>query len=121
MHLLLGVEMERLDPDGAAYVVDQHVDAAEALRGKRHQLLRAGERADIDDGGSGVDAVRPQLVDDPLGCRFHAVGDHDLSAFLPETLRGGAPDSLSGARDDADLVLQPCQAPIRAYRRSRAS
>src|SRR5215813_6431431 len=107
MHLLLGVEMKRLDPDGAADVVDQHVDTAEALDCKRHQLLRAGERADVDDGGGSVDTVLLQLLDDPCGCRLYAVGDHDLAAFLPETPGGGAADSLSRARDDADLVLQP--------------
>ena len=32
LHLLLGVEVERLDPDGAADVVDQHVDPAIARR-----------------------------------------------------------------------------------------
>ncbi len=96
-----------LDPDGAADVVDQHVDAAEALDGKRHQLPCAFERAEVDNGGCSVDAVLPQLADGLLGCRFDAVCHYDLSALLPQALRRSASDALSRSGHDADLVPQP--------------
>ena len=110
LHLVLGVEMERLDADRAADVVDQHVDPAIGGDGLVHQLLRARKRAEIDQHLQRRDAMLVQLSHGLRRALVDAVGDDDGAALRAEPLRRGAADALPRAGDDADLVLQPAPA-----------
>src|SRR5690606_8208029 len=91
-------------PPGDAGVVDEVVDAAEAVCGGRHQSLQVGRFANIAFEAHGLgSAGRSQF----LGLPHHggeligtAVGQHDMSALSGEEQGSGPAHAAGGAGDD---------------------
>jgi hypothetical protein len=91
---------------GDAGVVDQHVDASEALDGRLHDplgvLLARHVGRDGQAAAAGVLDQRDR-VDEPLG---PAAGHHDVGARLRASLREADAEPRGRAGDDHDLVVQ---------------
>ncbi len=99
--------MEWLDPDRAANIVDQNINAPVGIENFCHQALRADERAQVDNYFHRFDIMRAQCRYGFSRAGVDAIGDHDRSALLTQPLGCGPADALAGAGNDADLVFQP--------------
>src|SRR4029453_2795173 len=78
VHLLLGVLMVRLNPNGTADVVDQDIDTTIRLEGLVHQVLRPGQCAHVYQHFGSVHAVLAQLSSGPGATLVDALSYHDL-------------------------------------------
>ncbi|MCY1366365.1 hypothetical protein D9M69_532580 [compost metagenome] len=101
---MLLVVLERLGPDGPADVVDEDVQAAEALHGRRHDALAIGVLLEV--GGQ-----RQHLTALPLGVQqfvdqLGAIHRRHLRAFFEQSLDDAATDALGGAGDQGDFVVE---------------
>jgi hypothetical protein len=96
----------RARPDGAADVVDQHVDSAVGRDCSRCDLLRAVPGFKIAERNLGLSAGGADFVAHSLGLRRGAVGDDHLRALGGQAPRGGAADALRGAGDHRRQALE---------------
>ncbi|MCY1297774.1 hypothetical protein D9M70_472260 [compost metagenome] len=104
LDLVLLVVLEGLGPDGPAHVVDQDVQAAEALHGGGGHPVAFGVLLEVGGQGQHLGAL-PQLVlqfEDQLGAVHH----HQARALLRQPLGDPAADALRRAGDQRDLVLE---------------
>jgi hypothetical protein len=86
-------------------VVDEEVDAAEALdRGRDHAVDR-GSIGDVGDGGERLAALGDDLGDDGIGLGLIGAGvDDDRGAILRQLQRDGTADVTAGAGDEGDAA-----------------
>ncbi len=99
LHLVLGVEMIRLDEDRAADVVDQHVDAAIGGDCLVDQFLGAGKGREIDQHLERLDAMLLQLGD---RLRRRPRSTRSATTMVPPS----SPSRFAAARP------MPCPAPV---------
>ena len=103
--MLLRLVLERRDAEDAG-AVDQHVDAAEALDGRRHERLRGGAPADLPRHGQRALARRVELG---LRGGEHlraGAAEHDRRALVEEAAGGGLADAPAAAGDEHDLACE---------------
>ncbi|HEY0916050.1 MAG TPA: hypothetical protein VGE22_14345 [Solimonas sp.] len=94
------VVLEGLGPDGAADVVDQDVETAEALDRRAHHALAVAGLFQV--GSQAQHAFMLGQLEHQLG----AVHRHHLRALLQQPLGDAAADALGGAGDHGDFVLE---------------
>ena len=109
------VDLGEARPPHDPGVVDQHVDASEALDGAVDERLRArggGHVVGVGDGPAaggddlGDDRVRRRGVGALAPDRAAEVVDHDRRAALGQQVRVGAADAAPGAGDDGDAPVE---------------
>jgi hypothetical protein len=105
VEVLVRLLLERRDAEDAR-AVDEHVDAAEALDGRRRQPLSVLAAAH---GARHEQRALAGRVELGLGRREHLrprAAEHDARALLEEALGGGLADASAAAGDDHDLVCE---------------
>ena len=104
LDLVLAVVLKRLGPDGAADVVDQHVQAAKAQHGLGHHALalgvalQVGREREHTFGGAGQLA---QFVH-----QLRAVHSHHAGALFQQPFDDAPAYALRRSGDDRHLVLE---------------
>ena len=86
-------------------VVDQAVDAAVALDGRRDHGVDRRAFEDVALDAERLDAERRELVDDALDPMGLPLGHDDLGAVLAEVQGHAPPDALAGTGDEHDLAV----------------
>ena len=99
------VELEGLGPDGAADVVDQHVDTLELAQGLGNHGLGAGEGFEVGLEGCSLALGGLDLLDDFIDQVGTVDGQH-LAAFGRNLHRDAPADALGGAGHDDDFFLE---------------
>ena len=94
------VQMER------AGVVDQDVDAAEAVDGRLDRRVRVGAPRDVADGRDGRPARRRDQLDDLVRRLRRTVVDDDLRATPGQEQRMLAAEAATAAGDDRDPAVE---------------
>ena len=95
--------LERLGPDGAAHVVDQHIDALVQLQALGHHGLGTGKGFQIGLEGRCLAASRSDLGHGVLD-QVRAVYGQHAAPFGGYTLRHALTNALGRARDNHHLA-----------------
>ncbi len=108
--------LERFGPDGAADVVDEDIEAAEAFERLIDHTLAVGKALQVRGQGEDFSVLAegvPQFVDD-LG----AVHRDDLRALFHQSFGDATADALGGAGDEGDLVVESFHGDLMALERA---
>ncbi len=98
-----GGRLDRAERAAEAGVVEQHVDAAEAIRRLGHHggdVLLLGDIRPQEGGG------RAQLGRQRVALGLIEIGDQHLGALLDEATNGAGADAARATRDRGDLALE---------------
>jgi len=96
--------LEGLGPDGAADVVDEDVDAAEALHGLGHHALGVGVALQV--GGQRQQPIGSTREAAQFMDQLGAVHRGHPAALFQQPLDDAPADALCRAGDDGDLVVE---------------
>src|SRR5262249_33524002 len=88
-------------------VVDQYVDALEALDRSRRHVQRAALVGDVEPQRERLGAGGGALVRDALRRLLAQIGDDDMRSLPCESQGVGPADALRRSRDDGDFLREP--------------
>ncbi|MCY1422956.1 hypothetical protein D9M71_386560 [compost metagenome] len=104
------IVLERLGPDGAADVIDEDIDATEALDGRRHDAAAFGVLLKV--GGQGQDLGDATQLLLQFEDQFRTVDQHQACAFGGHAFGDPTADALCGTGDQGDFFVEALSAHI---------
>ena len=110
MYLLRRVVLVGFGPDGPTDVVDQDVDASEALQCGIYCILGTFERLEVRGHRMGTLQRCRDVVN-----QFSSIHKRDGTTFCGNSFGNAAPDPLSRSGDDHDPVVEPAGEESRAH------